>query len=47
MLKNTKDIILLICFLIISTAAIRYSCPIKLVPTYIFPAKERRLLGKF
>jgi len=27
--------------------AIRYSCPIRLVPTYILPAKERRFLGKF
>jgi len=27
--------------------AIRYSGPIRLVPTYILPAKERRLLGKF
>jgi len=27
--------------------AIRYSCPIRLIPTYIIPAKERRLLGKF
>jgi len=27
--------------------AIRYSCPIRLVPTYILTAKEIRLLGKF
>jgi len=27
--------------------AIRYSCPIELVPTDILPAKERRLLWKF
>jgi len=27
--------------------AIRYSCPIRLVPTYILPAKERILLGSF
>jgi len=27
--------------------AIRHSCPIRLVPTDILPAKERRLLGKF
>jgi len=27
--------------------AIRYSCPTRLVPTYILPAKEIRLLGKF
>jgi len=25
----------------------RYSCPIRLVPTYILPAKEIRHLGKF
>jgi len=27
--------------------AIRYSCPIRLVPTYILPAKDIRLLEKF
>jgi len=27
--------------------AIRYSCPIRLVPTFILPAKDIRLLGKF
>jgi len=27
--------------------AIRYSCPIRLVPTYILPAKDIRLSGKF
>jgi len=27
--------------------AIRHSCPIRLVPTYILPAKDIRLLGKF
>jgi len=27
--------------------AIRYSCPIRLVPTYILPVKDIRLLGKF
>jgi len=27
--------------------AIRYSCPIQLVPTYILPAEDIRLLGKF
>jgi len=27
--------------------AIRYSFPIRLVSTYILPAKKRRLLGKF
>jgi len=34
-------------FPIIPMDAIRYSCPIRLVPTYIPPAKERRLLEKF
>jgi len=34
-------------FPIIPMGAIRYSCPIRLVPNYILPAKERRLLGKF
>jgi len=27
--------------------AIRYSCPIRLAPNYILPAKERRLFEKF
>jgi len=27
--------------------ALRYSCPIRLVPTYILPAKDIRLFGKF
>jgi len=27
--------------------AIRYSCPIRLNPTYTLPAKDIRLLGKF
>jgi len=48
MLKNTKDIIFLnYLYPIIPMGAIRYSCPIRLVPTYILPAKDRRLLGKF
>jgi len=48
MLKNTKDIIFLhIFFPIIPMGAISYSCPIRLVPTYILPAKDIRLLGKF
>jgi len=47
MLKNTKDIIFLHFFPIIPMGAIRYSCPIRLVPTYILPAKDIRLLGKF
>jgi len=48
MLKNTKDITKKkIYFPIIPIGAIRYSCPILLVPTYILPAKEIRLLGKF
>jgi len=37
----------LVFFLIIRMGAIRYSCPIRLVPTYILPAKERRLLRTF
>jgi len=48
MLKNTKDIIFLNIFLpIILMGAVRYSCPIRLVPTSTLPAKERRLLRKF
>jgi len=48
MLKNTKDIIFLnICLPIILMGAVRYSCPIRLVPTSTLPAKERRLLRKF
>jgi len=47
MIKNTKNIILKFFFPIIPLGAIRYSCPIRLVPTYILPAKEIRLLGKF
>jgi len=47
MLKNTKDIIKQFFFPIILMGAIRYSCPIWLVPTYILPAKEKRPLGKF
>jgi len=27
--------------------AMRYSCPIRLVPTYILPAKDVRLLERF
>jgi len=27
--------------------AIRYSCPIRLVPTYILPVRDIRHLGKF
>jgi len=34
-------------FPIIPMGAIRYSCPIRLVPTYVLPAKDIRLLGKF
>jgi len=33
MLKNTKDIIYLIFFPITPMGAIRYSCPIRLIPT--------------
>jgi len=43
MLKNTEAIIF---FTIISMGAIRYSGPIRPVPTYTLPAKKR-LLGKF
>jgi len=40
MLKNTKDILSLnIFFPIIPMGAIRYSCPTRLVPTYVLPAK--------
>jgi len=31
----------------IPMGAIKCSCPIRLDPTYILPAKEIRLLGKF
>jgi len=44
MLKNTKNIIIF--FPIIPMGAIRYSGPIRLVPSYILPAKEIQLLGK-
>jgi len=47
MLKNTTDIIFLHFFPIIALGAIRYGCPIRLVPTYIQPEKDIRLLGKF
>jgi len=47
MSQNTKDIIKKNFFPIIPMEAIRYSCPIRTVPNYILPAKERRLLGKF
>jgi len=47
MIKNTIDIIVLNFFSIIPMGATRFSCPIRMVPTYILPAKEKRLLGKF
>jgi len=47
MLKHTKDKFVSIFFPIVLLGAIRYSFPIRVVPTYILPAKERRLLGKF
>jgi len=48
MLKNTKDINLKnFPLTIIPIGAIRYSSPIQLVPTYILPATEKRLLEKF
>jgi len=40
MFKNTKDIIFNNFFLINPMAAVRYSCPIRLVPTYILPIKD-------
>jgi len=39
MLKNTREIIKKKFFPIVPMGAIRYSCPIRLVPTYILPAK--------
>jgi len=42
-----KDIIFFNFFSIVPMGAIRYSCPIRLVPTYLLPAKDIRLLGKF
>jgi len=47
MLKNTKDIIFLHFFPIIPMGAIKYSCPIRLVPTYIQPAKEKDFWESF
>jgi len=47
MLINTKVIIFKYLFPIIPMGAIKCSCLIRLVPTYILPAKERILLGKF
>jgi len=42
MLKNIKEIIIFkFCFPIIPMGAIRCSCPIRLVPTYILPAKGK------
>jgi len=43
-LRNTKDILF---FPIIPLGAIIYSFPVRLVPTYILPAKDIRLLKKF
>jgi len=47
MLETPKIYIFLVFFPTINIGAIIYSCPIRLVPTYILPAKEIRLLGKF
>jgi len=47
MLKMTKVTLKKIFFPVIPIGAVRYSCPIRLVPTYILPAKQIRLLGKF
>jgi len=46
-LKNTKEIIKKHFFPIMPMGPIIYSCPIRLDPTYIVPAKDIRLLGKF
>jgi len=35
------------CFPIFPMGAIRYSCPIRLVPTYILPAKKTKTFGWF
>jgi len=40
--KTPKIYFFQICFPIIPMGAIRYSCPIWLVPTYVLPAKEIR-----
>jgi len=48
MLKNTKDINLKnFPLTIIPIGAIRYSSPIRLVPTYILFAKDIRLLRRY
>jgi len=48
MLKNTEDIIFLkISFPIIPMGAIRYSCTIRLVPTYVYTTcKRHKTFGK-
>jgi len=46
-IKTPKIYIFLNFFPIIPMGAVRYSSPIRLVPTYILPAKDIRLLGKF
>jgi len=45
MLENTEAIISFILFPHQFMGAIRYSCPIRLVLTYILPGKKSRLLG--
>jgi len=47
MLKQQRYNFLKFFFPIIPMGAIRYSCPIRLFPTYILPAKDIRLLGQF
>jgi len=47
MLKNTTEIIKKKNFFLnISMGTIRYSYPLRLVPTYILPAKEIRFFEK-
>jgi len=47
MLKNSKEIIFKHFFYRLFLGTLKYSSPIQLVPTYILPAKDIRLLGKF
>jgi len=47
MINNIKEIIFKHFFPIIPMGAVTYGCPIRLVPIYIPPAKEIRLLRKF
>jgi len=47
MIKNTKDIIKKQFFSTISMGAIRYRYPIRLVPTYLLPAKKEDFCESF